>query len=710
MTFWKSNKLYLSLIIMLLSSNTTWGQAEKFNIQRLAFHEKIDHLQKYLDNLDGTNDSIVTFKDSKLTQKASNTYINLIDSIQQVIEDKNTDGAISYGYLLQTYSILVKITPYNYHFLDYYERLFKNIYSILKHKGEEDFQSYLLRDILSSINNITYYKETPEAETFLLKAALVYPSDVLKSLNLFSTEPYALKIVEEVAKVSPMTVKKYFNSKNSVNALVSESQDSIVQLLVDLYNKYGNESKVYYFIDMIYHNNTSPDVLNSISQYPQTYLNALIQAKQQNNSIGKYDIEQELSIRALEEVRKVNELHDLTDTSRRFANVRTMGASELYTLIVYSPEEIFTSTFNGLFERLLLKMKSEGLNGYYLLEQVNFNKFRTFIKLCAGYNALETFLATMPEENAKEVLKKFVSELNGDDRNISEAVYVADTFGSLENLSYLNTFETYLKEEFCLPEMSNDNRTLYGLLLKLLYQKIGNNNIDSNFVDLLNPYTLPPVDQISIESFADSLGTTQMHFFFDDEDGLTSFSTFISSFKNAGYQILDSNYFVVIKGKGKQSTTIYANKPLFEREGQEALVHKVQNGEIHPSIIVHRGHSYYAMNTINQIPEYAKVVFLGSCGGYHNLSEVIKRAPNAQIIASKQIGTYTVNNALLIEMSKTLKDKNLLIWNNLWKDLDSKLKGSGKSYERFLDYVPPHKNLGAIFIQAYNHMIKSEMN
>ncbi|MCO5233473.1 MAG: hypothetical protein LC105_06345 [Chitinophagales bacterium] len=693
-----------------MSQNTLWGQAEKFNIQRLAFHERIDQQQKYLDILDGTNDSIITFKDSKLTEKASHIYIQLVDSIQEIIEDKNTDGAISYGYLLQVYNILSKISPNNYHFLDYYERMFKNIYSILKHKEDDDFQNYLLRDIVSSINNITFYKENDEAEPFLLKAALLYPSEVLKNLNLYSTETYTLKIIEEVARVSPMTVKKYFNSKNSVNAIISESQDSIVRILIDLYNKYGNESKVYYFIDLIYHNNISSDLLNSVSQYPLTYLNALIQAKQQNSTIGKYDIEQELSIRALEEVRKVNELHDLTDTSKRFANVKAMGASELYTLIVYSPEEIFTSTFNGLFERLLIKMKSEGLNGYYLMEQVNFNKFRTFIKLCAGYNTLETFLSTMPQEQATEILKKFVSELNGDDGNIAEAVYVVDTFGSLENLNYLKTFEIYLKEEFCLPQLSKDSRVLYGLLLKLLYQKMGNNQTDSNFVDLLENYKLPAVDQIAIESFADSLGTTQLHFFFDDEDGLTSFSTFIGSFKNAGYQIQDSTYFVVIKGKGKQATTIYANKPLFEREGQEKLVQKIQNGDIHPSIIVHRGHSYYAMNTISQIPEYAKVVFLGSCGGYHNLSEVIKRAPNAQIIASKQIGTYTVNNALLVEMSKVLKDKNELVWTNLWKDLDNKLKGSGKSYERFLDYVPPHKNLGAIFIQAYNQMIKTESN
>ena len=54
---------------------------------------------------------------------------------------------------------------------------------------------------------------------------------------------------------------------------------------------------------------------------------------------------------------------------------------QLYTLIVYSPEEIFTSTFNGLYKRMLEKMDTT--SGFELLENNNFNRFRIFIKLCS---------------------------------------------------------------------------------------------------------------------------------------------------------------------------------------------------------------------------------------------------------------------------------------------------------------------------------------
>jgi hypothetical protein len=439
-----------------------------------------------------------------------------------------------------------------------------------------------------------------------------------------------------------------------------------------------------------------------MSQYPKPYLNGLIKMRQKNHPIGEYDLESELSIRALEQVRKVNDLHDETNQNIRFEAVQNLNAVELYTLIVYSPEEIFTSTFNGMFTRLQFQMKQNSMSGYQLLQEVSFNKFRTFIKLCTGYNALDKFLATMSPEQADDVLHRFVAALNSDDGDLSEAVNVADTFGSLEDKARLGVMEKYLKEEYLQEQQVEDRKVLYGLLLKLLYKKTG--TVPDSLLALeLENYQLPVLDQIEYPSLLSEDTATQMHFFFDDEDGLTSFSTFLQAFKTAGWKVTEAPYYVKIYGKG--SAVIYANKPLFEREGQIELSEMVEKGIIKPSIIVHRGHSYYAMNTISQIPAYAKIVFLGSCGGYHNLSEVVKRAPNVNIISSKQIGTYVVNNNLLVEMSNTIASRQNITWADLWKKLDTRLKGSGTGYERFLDYVPPHKNMGAIFIRAYQQAI-----
>jgi uncharacterized protein YejL (UPF0352 family) len=702
----KSIKIVLSFLF-LIQSFAAASQEDKYRLQRQAVVEKINQKQNLIDAWDGKMDGLITFKDPVQTAQATRAYLAMVDSSLHYLEVEGRDALERYRDVLHLYKALDNVSSSNYHLTEYQERLFENMLSVLKHKNDSDLPLYLLRNMQASLSNLSLYIDTEHAEPFLRKVVRLYPNEVLRELSVYGKKAYALSILEEVAHVSPQTLKKYFPGKNMVNSLLLESKDPVVNLLIELYRKYGAESKVYYFADLILKEGQSADLLHSISQYPRTYLNALITVQQRENPIGALDIERELSIKALEEVRKVNDLHDLTDSTKRFAAVRDMGALELYTLIVYSPEEIFTSTFNGIFERLLFHMKNEGLNGYYLIDMANYNRFRTFIKLCAGYNALSKFLATMETEEAEALLKMFVTSLNSDDGNLSEAVNVADTFGSLDDPTYLKIFEGYLKEEFYQAETNRDTKTLYGLLLKLLYKKLGNPS-DSALALQLQEYPLPPVDGLSVSSISGTAHHTQMHFFFDDEDGLTSFSTFIASFKAAGFAVEETRHYVKISGKGKTNILIYANKPLSEREGQAELIDMVQKGEIVPTVIVHRGHSYYAMNTISNIPPFAKIVFLGSCGGYHNITEVIKRAPDVHIIASKQIGTYVVNNTLLVEMSKTIQNSDQLTWAQLWKQLDGKLKGTGKGYERFLDYVPPHKNMGAIFIQAYNRLAERD--
>jgi hypothetical protein len=59
-------------------------------------------------------------------------------------------------------------------------------------------------------------------------------------------------------------------------------------------------------------------------------------------------------------------------------------------------------------------------------------------------------------------------------------------------------------------------------------------------------------------------------------------------------------------------------------------------------------------------------------------------------------------------MAEYIRQGKDLDWQKIWAELDVSLKNNPKAYERFLDYIPPHKNLGAIFIKAYNKMVEQE--
>ena len=95
---------------------------------------------------------------------------------------------------------------------------------------------------------------------------------------------------------------------------------------------------------------------------------------------------------------------------------------------------------------------------------------------------------------------------------------------------------------------------------------------------------------------------------------------------------------------------------------------------------------------------------LGSCGGYHNLGTVLGHSPDAHIISSKQTGAMAVNEPIIKAINTRLLEGKDIDWIVMWKELDGYFTGKGAQEELFNDYVPPHKNLGAIFIKAYRRL------
>jgi hypothetical protein len=65
----------------------------------------------------------------------------------------------------------------------------------------------------------------------------------------------------------------------------------------------------------------------------------------------------------------------------------------------------------------------------------------------------------------------------------------------------------------------------------------------------------------------------------------------------------------------------------------------------------------------------------------------------------------SVNNPLLFIIAEVVRSNKDIDWNYVWFELYEKVKNNKYAFEKFQDYVPPHKNLGAIFIQAYTKFV-----
>ncbi len=103
----------------------------------------------------------------------------------------------------------------------------------------------------------------------------------------------------------------------------------------------------------------------------------------------------------------------------------------------------------------------------------------------------------------------------------------------------------------------------------------------------------------------------------------------MTSFPRSDWQVTQKREWVEIKSIKGKPIWIYANLPLDNETDKDAAAQKdlidyLDAIGLKPSIVIHRGHSYHLPYTIEQLPDNAKIIMLGSCGGYKNLKQILK--------------------------------------------------------------------------------------
>jgi hypothetical protein len=53
-------------------------------------------------------------------------------------------------------------------------------------------------------------------------------------------------------------------------------------------------------------------------------------------------------------------------------------------------------------------------------------------------------------------------------------------------------------------------------------------------------------------------------------------------------------------------------------------------------------------------------------------------------------------------INKNLLEEKDIKWQELWETLDKQLSKDKKAYAYFVDYIPPHKNIGLLVAKLYN--------
>ena len=721
-------KYFIVLIYFVLYSCQSNAQLWRIETPRIPtirkiFHDRIDASQRSVLGLTCKYDSVfIASNDTDFNLFTTSIIKNKIDYLQFFVESNTAiSESDKYKWLRGIDELLQELIT------QYHSNSFNKLYvAALINAYEQSMYSEISdQSIFSIISDndldvgtilISNFGLTNNSGIDSGKLILVYklckrnPDKILQILKKYPNLPQADTLIIEFAQRNPAQLYNYAASNSELGNKIRSVSNPLVQTVVQMATAKDGRF-LFPFLDDIILNNISIEEVRKTINHEEAYFKLLVKTQEHYEILKQsgyklYSLESladKLKSKAIDiYITSINALHDEPNPAIRFAKIQNLTPQELYFLAVMGEEEVYTSSFiNGIYPKIiegLGKIKTDSL-----LKIVHYAYYRKFIKMCASFNMLEDFLGKMDKLVAENLMKSFSNNLEKY-WGLEEAVNVADSYASIKDSSIKKIiFDEVAKNYNQFFNAENKKaKVIYGLLKQIFTAFDSSKN--KSQVEL---FDVPNVIQISNNILRDNVGRINVQqFFYGDKDGKNIFSNFVSNFKSLGWQIIDKADWVEVKSKSGTAITIYANKPLNEEEGlddaaQSKLYNYLDSLGIFPTIAIHRGHSYYVKTSIRQITSYAKLILLGSCGGYFSLSTVLNISPQAQVIASKQIGTGVINSALIEIIMEQLKQGKDLYWPTIWKTLEQKFNNRTEIKERFDDYIPPYKNLGAIFMMSY---------
>lgn len=687
------------------TSNALW---EPVPIRRQLAHDKIDKVQRAADEFDGKIDGEIRLEGREEgTQLVSNAIINQVDRLQIVIENLPLDHFVKLRYLGLLETVIKNIT-YDLANKTVEPELYRDIvsnYEMIFRKQQdgadiaEDIKANFSRsfDVLRPM----FKTDTPAISAVFTGMVKLYPEEMFQRLPEIASFPAAEDLMAYLAGRKPNLILTYATSTAIERSIVRRTKDPLVRKIVEIADKANVPLRAIVYLDDLMSGDISMLQVNQITAIPESYYKSLVKQRLKPGTLTRRILERESKLQALEYVRTMNELHDSPDPVR-FKCIENLSPEEMYFLMVLCSDEIYTSTFVGTFNRMLVKMAPR--KGDVFLDELKMDKFRTFIRMCAGYNKLDEFIATIEPQNRNTLMARFVNNIDKNtETDLEDAVDVADSFGSINDPTVLEYLLGEVKSNYERTYLENNKR---GLIIYFLLHTLCSSvlNPEESSDHLQERLKVPPITMVNYKNLQNEDGTVvEQVFFYGDEDGKNSYSSFLTNFKPEEWSMVKNDKWIKFTSSKGKPFTIYANLPLDEpqdEEAQKSLCTFLDQSNIKPAIIVHRGHSYHLSTTMEHLTPSNKIIILGSCGGYHNLSTILGHSDDAHIISSKQTGSMRITDPILRDVHQLVLNGRDINWIDLWNGLLPSMN-TPQLQDLFNDYVPPHKNMGALFIKAF---------
>lgn len=383
----------------------------------------------------------------------------------------------------------------------------------------------------------------------------------------------------------------------------------------------------------------------------------------------------------------------------RFRIALALPADALFELIARAGPQLYTSSLDGLFNVLRLQLKQER-RGFLDLAKAPATRglwARFFVAVVSSGRGRDLFEAntkptskptagppTVPPTglaagDARELAKVSLGALLSFDHGVAPPIVA----GALADAMGLRLVQARAALEDELAERHRTTadplaRSVLGLAGGLHAQRLAGRKptpafLAERFAEL---YPVPPAPVLSEERLFQGGINWQRMTFYDDRDGRTSFRAFVKQRRALGWAIQDQGGFITVASPERRGRRIIivADVPGAGEEGRAALRDWLARQQASPSIVIHRGHSYHEDGTMSEIAPATALVFWGSCGGHVRLASTLEQAPDAQVLATQNIGMSSVNQALLRIIEERLLNTGVIDWNAVWADAQAQIR------------------------------------
>ena len=712
------------------ASNTEKSPGCKPPKNRELFHDYVDEDQKLILKSDGKNDSQYTpTGDQDINLILTQCLINRVDALQCKIETDSVLKDQAKVKYLRGVDYLLKFFRQNTYIRKVKPTILPDILTVYEKCMQYDKEDRSIADIFSKLSyetaysviradNSTFEKNSGYKEALqavVLKYCILYPDKTLATLKDNPNMPFADSLVRALDKKKyARQLYDFAQAGNHIGSVIRNITDDVFISTIVKMARSKSGQQYFPFLDNVVKGKMTFEEIDAAKDDSILYYKLLVRTQLEyvgravnKDTAFEYEaLRERLEKKAREGfVNTINALHN-ENAEVRFRSIQTLSAEELYYLAVSADGSIYTSSFvKGVYPLMMKKINNKGDS---LLMSLRFDKYRKFIKMTAGFNMLSSFLNTFPpkrtaddESDAEKLMKAFVGKLE-QGRGLEDGVDVADSYASI-----VETIKPLANEMLKNIQLNYQRNEKMGNKRGMAMYKILNNLFLSadtlNKTDLTKELGIPPVYEVPFKALANDSGRAVVQvFIYGDKDGIGVFPSILGLFGNANWKTDRSNpYWVTITSVKGKPVSIYLNKPLPEEKNedakaQEALCKYLKDNKLFPTVTVNRGHSYNAPYTIEQMFPTSKIVFMGSCGGYRSIHDILEVAPDAHIVGTKQIADAPVNNPFLKLLGEKLRAGSDIQWIPFWAELRKMAPN-----EIFDDYVPPYKNLGALFIKAY---------